>query len=362
MPGSGLHYRTDTSWGALGSGSGRGGRDARGGGNAGSAELPPTALLRVEEDGRIELVGEDGSPLPARQARAFREQNADGIEDFRARAAERWNAGIDEILGVHLSTPHPGVELPFAPRTFEIPRPAPFVPETSGLVGRLWRARRERIERENEAGRRAWEAAVAAWEAEQRAFQVEEQRRRHDHQVGRYADEEAMERVLQDRLSHLDWPRETRVSYQFQDAGRSLCFDVDLPEVEDMPHEEATPAARGLRLRIRRKSETQVRREYKRHVHGILFRIVGEAFHALPSVDEVIASGYSQRPNPATGHLRDDYLISARIRRETWLELNFGSLEAVDVVVAFERFDLRRRMTKTGIFRPVEPHMEGADV
>ena len=114
-------------------------------------------------------------------------------------------------------------------------------------------------------------------------------------------------------------------------------------------------AARGVRIKIKTKSDAQRRREYLRHVHAIGFRLVGEVFHLLPSVGTVVISAYSQRPDRATGRVRDDYLYSARIAREAWSSVNFDNLRAIDLPTSSERFDLRRKMTKTGIFKPVEP-------
>jgi hypothetical protein len=90
-------------------------------------------------------------------------------------------------------------------------------------------------------------------------------------------------------------------------------------------------------------------------VHAILFRAIGEVFHALPRPDAVVASAYTQRHDPATGHERDDYLVSARVRRSAWEALHFGRLDAIDVVACFERFELRRTMSKSGVFEPIEP-------
>jgi len=48
------------------------------------------------------------------------------------------------------------------------------------------------------------------------------------------------------------------------------------------------------------------------HVHGICFRVIGEAFATLPSVAAVVVSAFSQRPAKATAQVVDEYLISAR--------------------------------------------------
>ncbi len=353
LPGTGIHYREETTWGAVRN-TGARRRDGRAG-----SPTPAGAVLELHADGRVEIVGDDGLPLPRRAARVFREANPDRIQAFMDRAAERWNAGIDEILTLHLSTPRPTEPAVFVPKEFPDLPPPPFSPRRAGLKGLLWPPHRTRVDEENELARQRWQAAKDEWEEANARFRHDEEERRLDHETGRLSDPEAMERVLEDRLALLRWPRETRVSFQVRDGGRGVLLDVDLPEAEEMPKETAAPAARGLKLNIRSKSDTQVRREYMQHVHAVVFRIVGEVMHVLPSVEEVVASGYSQRPDPATGHLRDDYLLSARICRAAWEGLNFTNLAGLDVVACFEGFDLRRRMTKTGIFTPIEPHVEG---
>jgi hypothetical protein len=95
--------------------------------------------------------------------------------------------------------------------------------------------------------------------------------------------------------------------------------------------------------------------EYARHVHGIILRLAGVVLGLLPGIHRVVVSGYSQLLDSATGHINDDYLLSVAIDKARFAELNFEQLEQVDPIAALERFDLRREMTKTGIFRPVAP-------
>lgn len=126
---------------------------------------------------------------------------------------------------------------------------------------------------------------------------------------------EAMETFFGFVLEDINWPRETRVSFEVIDAGARLAFDVDLPEVEDMPNRTAAVPQRGYRLSVKELGPTKVQKLYAKHVHSIGFRLLGEAFATLPTVQEVVLSGYSQRADPATGQQRDDHLFSARVRR-----------------------------------------------
>ena len=92
-----------------------------------------------------------------------------------------------------------------------------------------------------------------------------------------------------------------------------------------------------------------------RHIHSIGFRIIGETFAALAPIQTVTLSGYSQRPNAATGQINDEYLYSIRVSRQQWSSMHFNNLQAIDVVEAFGQFDVRRNMLKSGRFNAIEP-------
>jgi len=91
------------------------------------------------------------------------------------------------------------------------------------------------------------------------------------------------------------------------------------------------------------------------HIHGIGFRIIGETFTHLPMVEQIILSGFSQRINPATGVVSDEYLYSIRTDRAQWSQINFTNLNRLDVIESLGSFEMKRNMTKTGIFKPIEP-------
>jgi len=48
-------------------------------------------------------------------------------------------------------------------------------------------------------------------------------------------------------------------------------------------------------------------------------------------------------------------LFSMKTTRAQWGKIHFDNLDQVDPVAAMEVFTLRRDMTKTGIFRDIEP-------
>lgn len=169
-----------------------------------------------------------------------------------------------------------------------------------------------------------------------------------------------MEIVLEESLMDIIWPRETSLESEIRDDGRVVMIDVDLPEIEELPRKTAAVPTRGYKLSIKELPVTRHQQLYMRHVHGIGFRIIGEAFAMLPKADEVVLSGYSQRPDKGTGEVQDQYLYSVRVRRHEWAGINFTNLNDVDPTEALGRFDIRREITKTGLFKAIAPFGEPA--
>ena len=81
--------------------------------------------FRLQDDGTVEIVAEDGSALSPRAVKMARDQNGKRLRVWLEEKCDHWNTGIDDLLGIHLSTPHPGQLPPDAARkAFSNPRPA----------------------------------------------------------------------------------------------------------------------------------------------------------------------------------------------------------------------------------------------
>lgn len=170
-----------------------------------------------------------------------------------------------------------------------------------------------------------------------------------------HLDDEAMSAILAKVLAKLTWPRETLVSFDVVEDGRKVLLDVDLPEIEDMPDQEARADKRQLQLTLKERTTKQQRLDYLTHIHAVAFRLIGEVFARLPSVQMVVLSGFSQRTDKQTGHVVDEYLYSVRVPLTEWAKINFENLEAIDVAASLAQFELRRKMTATGVISPIEP-------
>lgn len=240
----------------------------------------------------------------------------------------------------------------------EFPHKKPSSPELPdiGLFTKALRPGKKReLQKEIDRKKLGYTAALRAWGKLRELHIQKEEKRIQRLNNGLRTKPEVMVDVLQAHLDELQWPRETIISFDLGNGGREAWLDVDLPEVEDMPSEQASVPARGFRLTTKPLSERKSRENYAIHIHAIVFRLVGEVLATLHSAEKVSISGYSQRMDKATANIVDEYLLSVRIHRDQWASINFGRLPDIDVMEALASFDLRRKMTKTGIFSAIEP-------
>jgi hypothetical protein len=228
------------------------------------------------------------------------------------------------------------------------------------FLARIFKRRRAQIDLANAAAREQHAAELAEWEHARDRHDILEATRLQLFQPDAPPNPAGAQEYLAEILEQIGWPRETSASLEVDESATRVIVDIDLPEIEDMPDKSATVAARGLKLNIKERSATQRRREYMVHVHGVVFRVVGEVFAALPAVRAVAVSGYSQRTDKTTGNDSNEYLLSVRVSRAKWATLNFAGLSELDLPLCLAAFELRRKMTVTGIFTLVEP-FESAD-
>lgn len=171
------------------------------------------------------------------------------------------------------------------------------------------------------------------------------------------SDSSTVEDYYAGALSELVWPREALIDFKVSSDCNTLEIDIDLPEIEDLPH--CLYRAHGTQLRVltKRLTQKQIRLDYSRHVHGIVFRVISESFASLPNVKTVVCSGYSQRRNRKTNTVEDQYLISIQATRADWLAIDFHKVRSGDLVPVdfLPTLQHRRRMSATGVFSQIHP-------
>lgn len=312
----------------------------------------------IRDDGTLTFEDANGAPVPERLVEAAKKQNREAILGLIQRKCDEINAQIESLGCLHHNTPDPRVKPLFQTTAFGEPEPIEPRPRALGWLDKLFSSRKRRVVEANRAAEDAYRRVHSQWQEAKVEFDALMARRKVLVETLIYQDVAAMETFLEESLQDIAWPRETQVAVDIRGGGALVMLDVDLPELEDMPAKLAAVPARGLKLSVKELSATKVQRLYAEHVHGVIFRLVGEVFAALPKVQTVIASGYSQRRDPATAQLRDDYLLSVRVQRQDWEANDFAHLSAVDVTEALARHDLRRSMLKSGALKAIVPHAE----
>lgn len=347
IPGTGLYSRDRI---AGGSSRRRASSEDRG---AAAAEVS----IRINDDGELLILDKDGLLVSDSLARAVRRDRGEALRELLTQFADGANSALESITEVHQHTAPIDREFKFEKASFARSKPRePSVIPVSRMTRLLKRQKAKQIDAENARRQKVYEDGLRAWRhLKQRHEEREIQRTTTFHEKLLNADAESMEMWLEQRLRALDWPRETDVSFEINPSTNTVLMDVDLPEIEDMPGGVFRVPMRGWKVSRKPLSDKQRRLNYARHIHGVAFRLIGEVFASLPTAETVILSGYSQRPQKATGQIEDEYLISAKVLRESWSEIAFDNLSSVDPVEALTRFELRRKMTATGLFKAVEP-------
>ena len=355
IPGTGVSYRQTI------------GRSSRGAGAVPRDAIPLDACprgqnpsgvsvqLELAEDGHLRLADTSGQPLDPRVDKKAREAQGGQLNTWLSEQCDAINAEVDHVIHLHVDTPAPHQEFHYALVTFVDPRPVEPVPLELGFLDRVLGGRRRRRETAHAELGEIYRRSVQKWEAARDAHAAEQERLRRRFEEERMSSVETMHELLAEALHKIQWPRETLVNFEIEGDGQLLQMDVDLPEIEDMPTRTAEVAARGLKLNFHALSETQVRKMYLTHVHAVLFRAIGEVFATLPGVRTLDCSGFSERADPATGHTRNDYLLSVRVTRAQWEQIDFTGLAGVDPVASLTRFELRCDSTASGVLRPIEP-------
>lgn len=326
-------------------------------GSSAGQSVSIAASIGVRDDGELYFQDGSGNALDERLVRVAKQQHGDRIRELIQSKCDEINAQINSVGELHASTPSPMDRPKFVSSPFDLEVPRPPVMLRPGFFGKWFRSVRDRIDRQNSEAEFAHAESVRSWEAKKREHALAEEARKDLVQRRIYEDVQGMAEHLEQWLQSISWPRETSTNLELAGDGLTAFLDVDLPEIEDMPAKTAAMPARGMRLSVKDLAAMHVQRLYMRHVHGIAFRMIGEAFAALPLLKRVVFSGYSQRRNKSTGQIADEYLLSVRADREAWSATDFSAaaLRDIDVVESLTRFELRRTMSKTGVFKPIVP-------
>lgn len=316
----------------------------------------PLQIMIDDQSGDLKLVHPSGQPLTEDQQKQIQKDYKPQLIESLEREIVRRETIHHHIKSLHTHIPealNPPVFKTHPVPVLHLPPPPVFPWYTrffalffKGIKSRIHTTQQEHLQ----------QCTQLKYEHTQRIqqHQDDEQARYTLFETTRYHDPDAMEHFLSQELSALEWPYETLVSFELR-QNHTLIFDIDLPEIEDLPTQKTSLKKRPLGLKFKDMSQADQRRQYMNHIHAIGFLLLSMGFTRLPSVQMIILSGYSQRADPQTARIQDTYLYSLKATRETFSQIDRHHIDRLDVVACFELFELRRKMTKTGLFKPIEP-------
>jgi len=339
--------------------------------------------LSLNDNGSINILDAFNEPLSRSDLKLMWEQQGNTIYEWLENQAEEINGDVELLEDIYKDTLEPSILHGYSAQTFEVEKPkqptlknkpTEKILPSLGFFANLFKSKRLEHEEKQKKLNIKYRKELSIWEKHKKeAFKKYEEeldewtknKKEFDKQQMIYeenfeilidTDIDFMEICLENIFNQLEWPRETLISYDIKDDGKTIWIDVDLPEIEDLPQKVATISSTGKKLNMKNKAKKQLQLEYAKHIHGIAFRLIGVVFAILPKAENIIISGYSQRLDSATGKINDDYLYSFRVNRHGFNEIDFNSLDLLDPIEALNVFENRKKMSATGIFKPIEPY------
>ncbi len=354
--------------------------------------LSKIKILLDKETGVVTINDGNGEPLKGKEKTIFWEQQSQRVEEWLIDNAEEINGDVDLLKNIHFDMPSPDSEPEYAYVEFDISKPSEPAPikqvsfpheetvEPLGFFARLFASKKKKhqdkinelnnafkqavqkyetdiseLEREHSIKVKGWEEEVINWKADNQKHNTEQEANAVQFKRDLKTDERLMDSILASEIESIEWPRETLISYSIENEGKSVWLDVDLPEIENFPDKVAKLSANKRRLTIKNKAKKQLQLEYAHHIHAIALRLSACCLFAIPTADEVVISGYSQRLNSGTGHVNDDYLYSIKFNREGMKVLNYNDIESIDPITTIEAYEYLRKMTATGVMKDIKP-------
>ena len=237
--------------------------------------------VRIDQHGYARIV----RPMRSSQAIDPVSNVVDGAADMEREGAltvcTHLNEHVESLAFPHRWTPSPDqVLLPVAARAFTEPQPKP--PKASISSDPRVKAAADPQEFNDYLdARAAWLSAPlrVGCSAEIDSSAERQGRERRSRRNARVSDES-----LHDVL----WPLPTTISYEFN-GQEEVKLEFIVPGLDAIPDREAAMAS-GNRVEIRRMSDISHTKLHNQHALGLVVRLLGELFAALPTIESVTVS------------------------------------------------------------------------
>lgn len=310
----------------------------------------------LEEDGRLQFFNAKTlEDLTESEMQFCKRHYSDKLTEMIQALCDDKNKQFETITTIHHNLPAPQEQPVFYPQKCPENRPEQPKYKKINLLAVLWPPLKKRILSHNGSLKANYASELRQYHEVRKKFEIDENNRQKLETQQIFTDVDAMGKVLQNYLSIIEWPYATEIDFDFGEDHSTLAVDVCLPDIEKFPTSRYQPLKTFSKVSIKAVNPSTKRSMYRDHIHAIAMRIIAEIYHRLPALNCVTLSGYVIGVNSATGHPEDQYLFSVKVSREQWKMINFATASAIDPVTSLAQFELRRDMTKTGIFKPISP-------
>ena len=341
--------------------------------HAGSSTTQVAVTIEIDDEGVVHIRDEDGSAITDESIlRTIRRDPhyKETVARLSANKQDEITAATDQLVELYKLTPdmikeetlrHQLEQL--TPQVYTMMEFLDPEPDEEAIASELERESREKVrsfafwklkglraeyvsERLEERMQTAW----ATWRKKKADHEYAEAQRKHEkdaeYELAYLDRKDLLERTLgggaafvegerEKLLGEITLPLDVSVGFEYDEATKKLMVDLDVPEIEDLPQSRASILKSG-KLSVKAKTNKDLQREYAVCVTGLGFYFAGRFFNVSTAIGSVTISGYTQRLNPKTGNLEDEYVYSAVFDRERFSGLNVANIDPAQAVTGFE--------------------------
>lgn len=236
------------------------------------------------------------------------------------------------------------IQLPHPEKDFDIPYPSKedlrekLVKEANNKINSIlfWTNVHKRKEYVENRFQTLYNQLVEEWEEKKRNF-IDLELSIRKNEKNRLesilnTDIEHVYTAIEEVLHNITLPVDFSINYEIDN--QALYLDLDLPEIEDMPLDKVKTLSNG-NISIRQKTLKEQSAEYAQCVCGMSYFFTSLLFNTTPVIDEIYVSAYTQRENPSSGRIEDQYVYSVLFDRERFSLLKFNAIDPIKTLYNF---------------------------
>lgn len=370
-------------------------------GSSGSRSAQPVGRydFKILENGDIEFFDSMGQKIyddslirKIKSTEQFKEKKRAVMEQRKEEKRYQQNAlfseiqsGTDEMINIHrMSTKvvsaddcNAAIEhiqpRKYQPAEFSAPKPMRDHIETvlyreaeQNVKVPFWKKKKALEEYVSSRADARYSEAVEKYESEKTEFErienikaekanaqneIEAELRRSEIRALMNSDSEYIEQKTQEWLESVTLTVDFSVDFEYCADNRTMCLDLHLPPINDIPATKAARLANGT-VKEKNKTQKEIKQEYILCVFGLAVFVSSNIFNVSTAIEQIVVSGYSQHRDDKTGNIIDDCIYSLKFVRSVFENTDLTAVDPQQFCLSCES---RTNITASLIMKPVEP-------